>query len=216
MAPGSRWSFCLGLAAFLPQLLLLWVASWAFYSDLAFCCFLHTAIFVSFNKVCTSQVCTITTAPKTTCTERPSKGPRMFSAISFEPERLLSLVFPQYFLWYLCLLPLVIPRLRLSAKRGALLLLLWFAGQVSVKSDFCLLAPSPSDFYVLSDAVFNIFLCSLHWQGVWLAPAYYLEFEGHNTFLFIWFGGLLFLIINSFVLIQIIRHYTPTQGPKVE
>ncbi|KAM9775420.1 GPI mannosyltransferase 1 isoform 2-T2 [Syngnathus typhle] len=140
----SRWSQWLGLAAFLPQLILLLVTSWAFHRDLTFCCFLHTAIFVTFNKVCTSQ----------------------------------------YFLWYLSLLPLVIPYLSLSLKQGVGLLFLWFAG-----------------------------------QGVWLVPAYFLEFEGHNAFLFIWLAGLLFLIVNCFILVQLIVHYKPKvnlKTPKFE
>ncbi|KAI8372826.1 PIG-M-domain-containing protein [Radiomyces spectabilis] len=81
----------MGLMAFLPQLLLVAIVGIAFAKDIFFACFIQTFIFVTFNKVCTSQ----------------------------------------YFMWYLCLFPLILPSTALHLKwKGLALILAWVAGQV--------------------------------------------------------------------------------------
>jgi len=124
----------LALLAFVPQLILLAAFSVKFGSprDLAFCCFCQTVVFVTMNKVVTSQ----------------------------------------YFLWYLALLPLCLYRLRLT-KREA-------------------------------------FICTMVWamaQAFWLLFAYYLEFQGANTYRVIWMEGLAFFTANVGILAKLVRKY---------
>ncbi|KAI8790756.1 GPI mannosyltransferase 1 [Biomphalaria glabrata] len=78
----------------------------------------------------------------------------------------------QYFLWYLSLLPIVLPSLHMNATQYLSLASLWFFG-----------------------------------QAVWLCPAYYLEFEGYNTFMLIWLAGLLFFCINGMIVYNVIKNY---------
>lgn len=78
----------------------------------------------------------------------------------------------QYFLWYLCLLPLLVPRLNLTRRKVVFTTSLWFMA-----------------------------------QGVWLLPAYLLEFQGQNSFLLIWLAGLFFFLVNVYIVLTIITHY---------
>ena len=87
----GHWS--LGLVTFLPQLVLVLALAVRFHQPrhLLFCAFCQVYVFVTFNKVCTSQ----------------------------------------YFLWYLSLLPPLLPRLSCSYLEGGLLLGLWYFAQAS-------------------------------------------------------------------------------------
>ncbi|ELU02643.1 hypothetical protein CAPTEDRAFT_223413 [Capitella teleta] len=129
LLPDVSW---LSAAVFVPQLFLILLSSYHFYEDLIFTCFINTFVFVTFNKVCTSQ----------------------------------------YFLWYLTILPLIVPYLHMSLKRVICLTSLWF-------------------------------LC----QVLWLTPAYQLEFEGKDTFLFIWIASLVFFAVNVFIIGNIVQFY---------
>ncbi|TRY68587.1 hypothetical protein TCAL_02482 [Tigriopus californicus] len=124
----------LSLVTFLPQIVVLFVISvvMARPADLWFGLFALTAVFVAFNKVCTSQ----------------------------------------YFLWYMVLLPLVHHRLRFSLGQWLGMGALWGAA-----------------------------------QGSWLLAAYYLEFDGTNTFQVLWLEGLAFFSANVGLLSKLIREY---------
>jgi hypothetical protein len=52
--------------------------------------------------------------------------------------------------------------------------------------------------YLENDSIF---------QGFWLLPAYFLEFEGLNTFLLIWLAGMVFFLINIVVIAAIVDSY---------
>lgn len=78
------------LVSFLPQMLLCLLAGVILAKrDLSFAWFIQTMVFVTFNKVCTSQ----------------------------------------YFMWYLWFLPLVLPKMHISTKRGVTLGLVWVLSQ---------------------------------------------------------------------------------------
>uniref|UniRef100_A0AC34FRY0 GPI mannosyltransferase 1 n=1 Tax=Panagrolaimus sp. ES5 TaxID=591445 RepID=A0AC34FRY0_9BILA len=46
-------------------------------------------------------------------------------------------------------------------------------------------------------------------QGIWLGFAYLFEFRGLNTLVFVWLASLIFVSINFWILISLIRRYQP-------
>jgi len=133
----GAWSMALSVATFLPQAILVIAVAVLFRDrrDLLFTCFIQTAVFVSFNKVVTSQ----------------------------------------YFLWYLALLPCLGPKMQGMRKQNKVILLfVWYFAQIA-----------------------------------WLLPAYFLEFEGRNAFMYVWLESIAFFCANVGILVQVIKNYKP-------
>lgn len=121
------------LFSFLPQSLFFLLAGLKFgRRDLPFACFIITFVFVTFNKVITSQ----------------------------------------YFVWYLALFPMAYVSMHnISRWRWMAIAGLWFGA-----------------------------------QGLWLNLAYKLEFLGINTFVPLWTSSILFMLVNTWIAGQFIRH----------
>lgn len=172
--PASKQSFHLESLAFLPQLFLsafaipLTLAK----KDLPSTMLAQTFAFVSFNKVCTSQV---SFHPSFLIISLASAlHPLQFytSPILSNPAggwvtRALLIQF-QYFLWYMVFLPFYLPTSSLLSNRT--------------------LGLSAAALWVST-------------QGLWLQQGFQLEFLGRSTFVpGLWMAGILFFLTNTWIL----------------
>ncbi|ORX39963.1 PIG-M-domain-containing protein [Kockovaella imperatae] len=87
----------------------------------------------------------------------------------------------QYFTWFIPLLPSVIPHLRLSARRTAVLLSAWVGG-----------------------------------QALWLSTAYRLEFLAQSVHLQLWASGLVFFMINVWIIGSLVDSWAEADTRHVE
>ncbi|KAL2551333.1 GPI mannosyltransferase 1 [Forsythia ovata] len=84
-----------------------------------------------------------------------------------------KVVTAQYFVWFFCLLPLILPWSNMKFKwKGLACIFLWIGAQIH-----------------------------------WLMWGYMLEFQGKNVFIQLWIASLLFLAVNTCVLINIILNH---------
>ena len=107
----------LNVLTFLPQVVLLLLLTYKYSSiyEVNFCIFCQTLVFVTFNKV------------------------RLLFTMYDKGCQTLKVVTAQYFLWYLSLLPLILPSLPFSARQLLLGVLLWGFAQVKLILIFLLI-----------------------------------------------------------------------------
>lgn len=103
---------------------------------------------------------------------RKENLPFCFFATTFTFVMFNKVCTSQYFLWFLCYLPMCIPKLRLSVFQGAKLAVFWVFG-----------------------------------QALWLFFAYYLEFEGMNTYAYIFIVSMIFFVVNIWILGTLVDAY---------
>lgn len=80
----------------------------------------------------------------------------------------------QYFIWFLCVLPLCIWQIKINFKSTLALFTLWFAA-----------------------------------QAAWLLPAYFLEFQGQNTFFLIWLQSISLFCAHIAILGRLMKYFVP-------
>lgn len=75
------------------------------------------------------------------------------------------LLFPvQYFLWYLCLLPLILDSVNMTFRRAAILVIAWFTSQVMFFVLIsCELALTFEKYYILVAPVASVIFCPSSW-----------------------------------------------------
>ncbi|XP_022771908.1 GPI mannosyltransferase 1 isoform X1 [Durio zibethinus] len=117
------------LISFLPQVIVQLVLVFCFAKDLLFCFFVQTVAFVAFNKRCMNLH-----SSKSSRQTRP--GIRLYlthlvESCVFMLDLLLGQVITaQYFVWFFCLLPLILPWTNMKLKwQGLCCILLWIGAQ---------------------------------------------------------------------------------------
>ena len=134
------------------------------------------------------------------------------------------MVTSQYFLWYLSLIPLVIPKLKLSKYESVTSLLLWgftqaswllpayfleFKGRYLIYKNAKAIPGHPVSELYNRVYLFNSYNKNLH-------CFFCISILGYNTFQFVWIESLAFFAANIGLLSKFVRKYREIQATIVE
>ncbi|XP_026396957.1 GPI mannosyltransferase 1-like isoform X1 [Papaver somniferum] len=121
------------LISFLPQLIVQLVLIVRFAQDLPFCLFVQTVAFVAFNKVCNSQPFYFSFSVKSldNLLLEVVVHHRRVTFSKFIASCLVIVITAQYFVWFFCLLPLILPWSTMKLKwEGLSCIFIWMCAQI--------------------------------------------------------------------------------------